>query len=553
MVDYFDNLDKFWTSIGDEIDSLKEKIENLIGYNHLQTSGEYLEEILREIIRRHIPRNFTVGSGFIVDYDKDIDTRETEKRVSFQIDILIFDNQYPILYETNNVYFVPQQSVVGIIEVKKTLNEKILRESLFKMNYNSRILKIPYKAQKIDKRIKIFQAMKKNDDNNHFDKDFIDIFKEILIETKNKNQKQPFIGIFCFNSHLTHQKIKYIIEDSIFPKHDYFVNFIRTPSNKNENFLFIRTEQKKNNQKMWVYPKNQRNFVDKFFFTNLISCLNNRNFEKIDYKLLFPNEKESTNFDIDLKFGRIDFIINYNPSSKNIIFENYSSSDLLNLKLVFNGIEKIKDKISKKTSNRSKDTKWEINIREDLNAISNQLSKFSIKFTYEGEIKVYKIKFDPPQNFDARFKISPKNYWEYEFMENLIDDNDIDNWIENDYLGETLSKYEEDVDGFSGPVLLPRDHTVSYGLTETAELDIKFNCVECHRKIIMEGIEIPKPNMFAESAHESRLYGESLEYECDCCAFYTVTADSSIVDWDVEFEGENAPKSFWFKLNETRG
>lgn len=274
-----DNLGDFWLSIGDEITSQLEKVENLIGYNHLLTSGEFLEEILRNVIRQYIPQQYTVGSGFIID------SNSGSKRCSYQIDILIFDNTYPIIYSYNDVYFVPQQAVVGMIEVKKTLTTDVLKESLFKMNYNACLLK---ENKKVTKTKLLLEEMKKIDDDEPltvFDAPTSDeVFEgsprinkkiDFLLARIEPKSRTPFIGIYAFYSKLSKNTVKKILEHTPFPKHPFYVNFLKIPAVDKQTYMFIRTEPN-DYQGIYLYPKTGKNNTDSFFLTNLIFCLNGR-------------------------------------------------------------------------------------------------------------------------------------------------------------------------------------------------------------------------------------------------------------------------------------
>lgn len=104
-------IEEYFRSISTELDSLKNRVRHLINDQHWQTDGEWKESVLRTIIQRSAPLNMTVGRGFIVDRD----------RSSTQIDILIYDNSYPVLYKDGDLVFISPSACRAVIEVKTSV------------------------------------------------------------------------------------------------------------------------------------------------------------------------------------------------------------------------------------------------------------------------------------------------------------------------------------------------------------------------------------------------------------------------------------------------
>jgi hypothetical protein len=121
---------EFYESINEELISLKNKVRNLIKNAHWVTDGELKESILKNIIRRHMPKNIEVGRGFIIN----------ENNCSRQIDILLFDNSYPILFRDGDLVFVTPDAVRGIIEVKTTANSEDVRKAFENLTYNAQYI-----------------------------------------------------------------------------------------------------------------------------------------------------------------------------------------------------------------------------------------------------------------------------------------------------------------------------------------------------------------------------------------------------------------------------
>lgn len=118
------NLLNYYKSIGEEICSLKNRVRFLMNDTHFPTDGELKESILRQVIRRYTPENIKIARGFI----------HNGQICSSQIDILIYDSKYPVLFNEGDLVFVTPDSVRAVIEVKTKQNITNLRNSLLKLN-----------------------------------------------------------------------------------------------------------------------------------------------------------------------------------------------------------------------------------------------------------------------------------------------------------------------------------------------------------------------------------------------------------------------------------
>lgn len=100
---------------------------NRRGARHPGEDGRYVESLVRSCLRKFLPRDLEIGSGFIlrpaVKTGTDGQERRGEKdQVSTQLDILVFDGaHYPPFQRFDNAVIVPPEGVVGVISVKKTL------------------------------------------------------------------------------------------------------------------------------------------------------------------------------------------------------------------------------------------------------------------------------------------------------------------------------------------------------------------------------------------------------------------------------------------------
>ncbi len=118
------NLIEYHKTISTELNAVKNRIRQLMNNPHFPTDGELKESVLRSIIRRYIPGNISVGRGFI----------HNGERCSEQIDILLYSNDYPVLFREGDLVFITPDAVVGIIEVKTNLNFTTLRNAIQQLN-----------------------------------------------------------------------------------------------------------------------------------------------------------------------------------------------------------------------------------------------------------------------------------------------------------------------------------------------------------------------------------------------------------------------------------
>ncbi|NBF09174.1 DUF6602 domain-containing protein [Pseudomonas sp. Fl4BN1] len=119
--------------------------------SHSTVLGDARESFIRDVLKRFLPTNISIGSGQIID---------SEGGISKQIDLIIYRNDFPTLrtFGSADVYLI--EGVVATVEVKSQLNEvqlfealengksvRNLRPSLLKASldeYSSRIYEHPF-------------------------------------------------------------------------------------------------------------------------------------------------------------------------------------------------------------------------------------------------------------------------------------------------------------------------------------------------------------------------------------------------------------------------
>jgi len=132
---------KFQESINKEFDLIKDRVDNLIDIdaNHHGENGAYKEAILRKIIKRFLPKNISIGTGFIVTKDDN----DTYSRTT-QIDIILYDNNYPLLFNEGDFIITTPKNVKAIIEVKTTIRNSDLADIILKSKENMDLIGNPH-------------------------------------------------------------------------------------------------------------------------------------------------------------------------------------------------------------------------------------------------------------------------------------------------------------------------------------------------------------------------------------------------------------------------
>ncbi len=128
-------IQNYWSSEVDALVKTYQQFETLIpapkmvGAEHKGEDGRFVEDLLREYLNRYLPNGLEVLTGFILR--PAVKTGETGKERkgesdchSKQLDIIVFDSDnYPVFQRFGHSVIVPPEGVVGIISVKKHLND----------------------------------------------------------------------------------------------------------------------------------------------------------------------------------------------------------------------------------------------------------------------------------------------------------------------------------------------------------------------------------------------------------------------------------------------
>lgn len=112
------NARLFQESITQELDSIKNRVRNLIGNAHWGEEGRFKEAVLKNVLRKFLPSNLSVGTGFIL---KAMGQNDEDNILSSQLDIIIYDNTKPLLFSEGDFIITTTSNVRAILEVKSRI------------------------------------------------------------------------------------------------------------------------------------------------------------------------------------------------------------------------------------------------------------------------------------------------------------------------------------------------------------------------------------------------------------------------------------------------
>lgn len=130
----------FQKTISSELKILSKRVRYLIGASNWGEEGRYKEAILKNTIRKFLPSNLNIGTGFVLKEDLLDEENGLSILKSKQIDIIIYDNRYPVLFAEGDFVITTSSSVVGIIEVKTMIKSEDIKEVIDNATFNGRII-----------------------------------------------------------------------------------------------------------------------------------------------------------------------------------------------------------------------------------------------------------------------------------------------------------------------------------------------------------------------------------------------------------------------------
>lgn len=137
------DLTGYATLLGESFSSKVNLLSQIVKHAHYPSIGRYKEKLLSKTISEYIPKNFEVGTGFVLFptepepntiNNPDFDQLNMGAHIlSKQCDIIVYDsNEFPIVFRDDDFVVVRPESVKSIIEVKGSIKRKEINSILEK-------------------------------------------------------------------------------------------------------------------------------------------------------------------------------------------------------------------------------------------------------------------------------------------------------------------------------------------------------------------------------------------------------------------------------------
>ena len=115
------------------------------GSYHKAEDGRFVENLVRSLLSKHLPKELEALTGFIlrpaVKTGKNNVSRDNEKDISStQLDIIVYDTaHYPVYLRYDDTAIVPPEGVVAIISIKKKLSTTDVKNELVALREASKL------------------------------------------------------------------------------------------------------------------------------------------------------------------------------------------------------------------------------------------------------------------------------------------------------------------------------------------------------------------------------------------------------------------------------
>jgi hypothetical protein len=268
-----ERLRVYWSNEIEAMINTYKQFENLIpakgrtGAAHNGEDGRYVEDLLKEYLKKYLPSNLEVLTGFILrpatklggnnkSRKGDLDSHST------QLDIIIYDtSNYPIFQRYGDNVIVPPEGVIAVISVKKQLRKNDIEVEL---NSLKNVAKLCIQQDRNKKGIRgPFLALVSMNCNiyNTIEKEASLVFKTLMemFPSKGCNRYDEMPGFIGSLSQWSVHKSQPKGDNA-----DYFL-FKHKEDEKHMGFQFLLTEI------LGVYYNDTRNIVKKPGFTSFLS------------------------------------------------------------------------------------------------------------------------------------------------------------------------------------------------------------------------------------------------------------------------------------------
>lgn len=238
------SLINYHKSITKEIISTNKRVRDLV--THWGEEGRYKEVVFKNILKRYLPKNLEIATGFIIK-----PTRRGEHEESKQIDVIIYENSFPVLFKEADFVIMTPEGVRGIVEVKANLLNQNIEQVIQTCNFNGKF----------------------------------------IFEGKENKEKKLFNGIFSFESRLPTDNFRSVTRR----KYDELVEIDKDKFALNHIALSKDTLIKHWNREDGGEEYSQYNLVDltfSFFISNLLNFVTDNLIDRENF-IWFVEDKEN--------------------------------------------------------------------------------------------------------------------------------------------------------------------------------------------------------------------------------------------------------------------
>lgn len=128
------SLKNYHESISNELLAVAKRVREFV--EHWGEDGQHHEAVLKSIIRKSLPKRYELGSGFVIKPNRD----RGEHKVSKQIDIIVYDSNFPTFFKEGGFVIVTSDAVKAIISVKANLENQNNQNVYDDCNYNGKFI-----------------------------------------------------------------------------------------------------------------------------------------------------------------------------------------------------------------------------------------------------------------------------------------------------------------------------------------------------------------------------------------------------------------------------
>jgi hypothetical protein len=179
------NTKRLFISISQELNSASTRMTSLIGNSHQPTNGAWKESMLKAVLRRHIPRKYSVDTGFIVSVDGQ----------STQMDIIIGNEDSACLFRDGEVVIAGPDHVAAIVEIKSTLSASAFANDFTKLRDNLLLVRM---SPELAGRRKSIGSLYYYENDNCTEETLIRNLRDALAPCSTRNEDLP--DVICIGN-----------------------------------------------------------------------------------------------------------------------------------------------------------------------------------------------------------------------------------------------------------------------------------------------------------------------------------------------------------------